>query len=159
MLFVVVCTLGTRQEGFLENARIPRLVECRNSDLLVRILFDDAERVLVCVERGHEDERDIDAAGGVEVLDLSNSQVEESHIILDLECTFGTGHTWESGGDQDDRREPGRELTHGGAETTIDLEDCKLVEVGLIFGCNQRVVGDDFVLCRGFDAIPVTESP
>lgn len=93
MLLVVVRTLGTGQEGLLEDARVPRLVECRNADLLVCILFDDAESVLVCVERGHKDERDIDAAAGVEVLDLSDGQVEECHVILDLEGTLCTGHT------------------------------------------------------------------
>lgn len=93
MLLVIICTLGTGQQALLEDARVPRLVECRNTELLVRILFDDAKRVLVCVERGHEDERDVDAVGSVEVLDLTNGQVEESHVILDLEGTLCAGHT------------------------------------------------------------------
>ena len=93
VLLVVVCTLGAGQEGLLEDARVPRLVECRDADLLVGILFDDAECVLVCIERGHEDERDIDLVGGVEVFNLSDGQIEEGHVILDLEGALCTGHT------------------------------------------------------------------
>ena len=50
MLLVLICTLGTGQEGLLEDAGVPRLVECRDANLLVGILLDDAQRVLVCVE-------------------------------------------------------------------------------------------------------------
>ena len=45
------------------------------------------------VERRHEDERNVYMVSCVQVFDLSDGQVEEGHVILDLECTLGTGHT------------------------------------------------------------------
>ena len=75
------------------DARVTGLIKGRNAELLVRVFPDDAERVLVRVEGGHEDEGDVDAVGGVEVLDLTNSEIEEGHVVLDFEGTLGTGHT------------------------------------------------------------------
>lgn len=67
--------------------------------MLIRVLLDDAKGVLVGVERCHENQRNIDAVGGVEMLDLSDSKIEECHVILDLESTLGTSHTWADVGD------------------------------------------------------------
>lgn len=45
--------------------------------------------------------------------------------------------------------------THGGSETTIDLEDGEFVEAGGIGGREFRV-GDNLVFRRRRDAFPVT---
>jgi hypothetical protein len=47
----------------------------------------------VCVERRHKDQRNVDFMGGIEVLNLAHGQVQESHVILDLESGFSSGHT------------------------------------------------------------------
>ena len=46
------------------------------------------------IKRGHEDEGYIDLVGRVEVLDLADSEIEESHVVFDLQGTFGASHTW-----------------------------------------------------------------
>ena len=94
MLLVVISTLWAGKESLLVDTGIPRLVKGCDPDLLVSVFLNDAKGILVSIERGHEDERDIDAAGHVEMLDLANGKVEESHVVLDFEGTFGAGHTW-----------------------------------------------------------------
>ena len=84
VLLVVVGTMGTWEESLLEDSRISGLVEGGDTKLLVRILLDDSEGVLVGVERSHEDERDIHFIVGVQMFDLTNGQIEEGHIVLDL---------------------------------------------------------------------------
>jgi len=49
----------------------------------------------VGVEGSHEDQRDVDSAGGIEVLDLAYGKVKEGHIVLHLEGALGSGHTCE----------------------------------------------------------------
>ena len=93
VLLVVISTFRARKESFLEDAWITRLVESGDTELLVCILFDDTKSIIVCIEGSHEDERNIDTACGVEVLDLTDGQVKESHVVFDFESTFGTGHT------------------------------------------------------------------
>ena len=97
VLLVVIGTSRARKESLLVDTWITRLVEGGDTDLLVCVLFDDTKSVIVCVEGSHEDERDIDATCGVEVLDLTDGQVKESHIVFDFESTFGTGHSWTKG--------------------------------------------------------------
>jgi hypothetical protein len=91
-LLVIVGFLRTGEQGLLKKARVPRLIEGRDSEVLIGVLLDDAKRIVVRIERGHEDERDIDALSGVEVLDLAHSKIEECHVIFDLERALGTGH-------------------------------------------------------------------
>lgn len=107
---VVVSTFWAGKKRLLEDTRVTRLVESRDTQLLIRVLFNDAKGVFVSVERGHENKGHIDAVCGVEMFDLADSQIEESHLILDFESALRTGHA------------------HGSTETTIDLEDCELVE-------------------------------
>jgi hypothetical protein len=45
--------------------------------------------------------------------------------------------------------------THGGTETTIDLEDSKLVQRLWASRLGQLIVRDDLVARRRFDAIPI----
>jgi len=84
VLFVVVGTMGRWEESFLENSWVSRLVEGGNTKLLIGILLDDPEGILMGVERSHKDEGDVHLIGGVQMLDLTDSQVKESHVILDL---------------------------------------------------------------------------
>ena len=90
---VIVSCFWTGEQGLLEDARIPRLIKGGDPELLICVFLYDSKRVLMGVKRGHEDERDIDTLGSVEVLDLADSKIEECHVIFDLECTLRTGHT------------------------------------------------------------------
>lgn len=65
VLLVIISRLGAREEGFLVDTGIPRLVEGGDTKLLVGILLDDPESVLVCVEGSHQDEGHIHPVGGV----------------------------------------------------------------------------------------------
>ena len=93
MLLVIVRALGAREESLLEDTGVAALVERGDAQLLVRVLLDDAQGIVMSVEGRHEEERDIDAVAGVEVLNLAHSEVEEGHVVLDLESTLGTSHT------------------------------------------------------------------
>jgi hypothetical protein len=138
VLLVIVDVLGAGKEGLLEDSGVPRLVEGGDAKLLVSVLLDDAEGIVVGVEGGHEDKGNIDTVGGVEMLDLSDSQVEEGHVVLDLESTLGSGHA------------------HGGSETPIDLQDSELVEVLGVCWRWESGIGDDLVFSRRLDAFPIT---
>jgi len=93
VLLVVVGTMGAWEKGLLQDPRVSGLVEGGDAKLLISILLDDSEGVLVGVERSHEDERNIHLVGGVQMLDLADSQVEEGHVVLDLQSTLSAGHT------------------------------------------------------------------
>ena len=45
------------------------------------------------IEQGHEDEGYMDLVGRIEVLNLVDSEIEESYVIFDLQGTFGSCHT------------------------------------------------------------------
>lgn len=45
--------------------------------------------------------------------------------------------------------------THRGAKATVDLEDGKLVKVGVVPGVGELSVGHDLVIGGRLDAIPV----
>jgi hypothetical protein len=90
---VIASCFWTGEQGLLEDARIPRLIEGGDPELLICVLLYDPKRVLVRIKRRHEDERDIDTLGSVEVLDLADSKIEECHVVFDLECTLRTSHT------------------------------------------------------------------
>jgi hypothetical protein len=92
VLLVVIGAFGAREKGFLVDTRVTRLVESGDADLLVGVFFDDTEGIVMGVERSHEDEGDIDTVGSVEVLDLTDGEIEEGHIVLYLESTLGAGH-------------------------------------------------------------------
>ena len=74
------------------------------------VLLDDGLGVLVGVEGVHEDEGDVDVVGAVEVLDLADREVEEGHAVADLDDGLGT------------------DATHGGTETTVELDNSQLVQ-------------------------------
>lgn len=93
VLLVIVGTLGTGKERLFVDTWITRLIESGDAELLVGVFFDDTQGVLVGVERRHENERDINTAAGVEVFDLPDGKIEESHVIFDFKGTLGTSHT------------------------------------------------------------------
>ena len=82
-----------REESLLVDTGVARLVEGGNAELLVSVLLDDAKGVVMGVEGGHKDEGNIDAVSRVQVLDLAHGEVEEGHVVLDLERALCTGHT------------------------------------------------------------------
>ena len=138
VLLVVISRLGAREERLLEYPRVSALIECGDPELLVRVFLDNTEGVLMCVEGGHENQWYIDMFRSVEMLDLTDGQVEEGHVVLDFERRFRAGHT------------------HGSTETTVNLEDGELVEVLVVNLSREFVVGNNLVCRRGFDAVPVT---
>ena len=92
VLLVVIGTFWARKKSFLVDTRIARLIESGDANLLVGVLLDDTEGIVMGIEGRHEDEGDIDTMGSVEVLDLTDSKIEEGHVILYLEGTLGTCH-------------------------------------------------------------------
>src|SRR6266446_1087622 len=129
VFLVIVSFFWTGKQGLFEDAWIPRLIEGGDSELLICVLLNDSKRILMRIERGHEDEWNIDTLGGVEVLDLADGKIEECHVIFDLECTLRTSHTCRWHRVQTRRFNKERQMhTHGGTEATIDLENGQLVE-------------------------------
>lgn len=92
-VFSIVCALRTRHEIILVYARVSRLVECYDAQLLVCVFLDDAYRVVMGVERGHEDERHVDLVLLIQELDLTDSEIEERHVVLDLQSALRASHT------------------------------------------------------------------
>ena len=72
-------------------------------------------------------------------LDLSNGQVQEGHVVSDLDDGLGT------------------DTTHGGTETTVELEDGKLVEDGGVDVLENLVLAD-LLRLGGLDTLPVAGS-
>ncbi len=93
VLLVIICGLGAWEEGLLIDTGVSRLVESGDTELLVSVLLDDTEGVLVGIEGRHQDKRDVNTAGSVEMFDLAHSEVEEGHVIFDFKRTLGTSHT------------------------------------------------------------------
>lgn len=96
VLLVVVSTIGAWKKSFLEDSWISGLIEGSDAKLLVGILLDNSEGILVGVERSHEDEGNIHLVGGVQMLDLADGQVEEGHVIFDLQGALRAGHSYSS---------------------------------------------------------------
>ena len=84
MFLLTIGTFGAWEKGFLVDTRVTRLVERRDADLLIGVFFDDTESILVSIKGSHEYEGNIDTVGGVEMLDLTDSEIEEGHIVLYL---------------------------------------------------------------------------
>lgn len=140
------------------------MVESHELDAVVRVLLDDSGSVLVGVERVHEDERNVDVVSRVEVLqrhtidvslfqsrsrwrereglhsylDLSNTQIQESHTLSNLNDTLGT------------------DATHRGSQASVQLQDGEFVEEGRVGAFGEFRVADDLVVVGSFDLFPVT---
>ena len=94
VLLVVIGTMRAREKSLLEDSRVSGLVEGGDAKLLVGILLNDSEGILVGVERSHEDEGNVHLVSGVQMLDLANGQVEECHVIFDLQSALRAGHSY-----------------------------------------------------------------
>ena len=81
------------KKTLLQDTWITRLVEGGDTELLIRVFLDDAQCIVVSIERCHEDQRNVDFVGGVEVFNLTDGQVQERHVILDFKSGFSSGHT------------------------------------------------------------------
>ena len=93
VLLVVIGTTGAREKSLLEDSGVPGLVEGGDAKLLVGIFLDDSEGILMGVERSHEDEGNVHLVSGVQMLDLADGQVEECHVILDLQSALRASHS------------------------------------------------------------------
>lgn len=132
-----VKALGGRQERVLEDTGVARLVEGNDVDIVTLVLLDDRLGVLVGVEGVHENKGDIDVVRAVEVLNLTDRQIQEGHALTDLNDGLGT------------------DATHGGTQTTVELEHSQLVQELDGGGVSQFVVVDDLVRLRRSNAVPV----
>jgi hypothetical protein len=129
--------LGGGQERVLDDAGVARLVEGDDVDVVALVLLDNGLGVLVGVEGVHEDEGHVDVEAAVEVLDLAHGEIEEGHALTDLNDGLGT------------------HATHGGTETTVQLDNGQLVQE-LDGGVGTEVIVSNNLgrLGRG-DLIPV----
>jgi len=73
------------EEGVLQDSGVSGLVEGHDINVMTLVFLDDVLGVVVCVEGVHENERDVDIVCAVEVLNLSDRQIEERHAITDLD--------------------------------------------------------------------------
>jgi hypothetical protein len=130
--------LGNGKERVLVDSGVPGLVEGEDVDIVALVLLNNGSSVVVCVERVHEDERDVDVVCAVEVLDLSNGKVEEGHAITNLDNRLGAN------------------ATHRGSQTTVELENSELVEELDRLGVGKVLVVDDLALGGRSNAIPIS---
>jgi len=130
---------GYGQVTLTTNARVARLVESKDLDVVVGVLLNDTLSVVVGVEGVHENKRNVDFVLRVQMLDLPDTQVEESHSLTDLDRALrGTRHT------------------HGSTETTIELENNKLIqEVTALSRLGKVIVANDLIGRRGADLFPL----
>jgi hypothetical protein len=70
-------------------------------------------------------------------LDLPHAEVEEGHAFADLDDTLGS------------------DAAHGGAETTVELQNGELVEDCRILALGQVVVRHDLTLGGRVDTVPL----
>ena len=129
--------LGRRQERILEDTGISGLVEGHDVDVVALVLLDNGRGIFVCVETVHEDKGDIDIIGAVEVLNLSDGEIEEGHAVSDFNDGLGT------------------DATHRSTETTVEFDNSEFVQElnGVTIG--QAVIVDNLVWVWGVDFGPV----
>jgi hypothetical protein len=134
-----VVVLGDGEERVLVHSGVSRLVEGKDIDVVALVLLDDGSSVVICVERVHENERDVDVVGTVQVLNLSDGKIEEGHAVTDFNNGLGA------------------DAAHGGSQTAIELENSQLVEELDRLGVGQILVINDLALSRRGNAIPVSK--
>jgi len=134
-----VVMLGDGEERVLVYSGVSRLVEGKDIDVVALVLLDDGGSVVICVEGVHENERDVNVVGTVQVLDLSDGKIEEGHAVTDFNNGLGA------------------DTTHGGSQTTIELENSQLVEELDRLGVGKILVIDNLTLSGRSNAIPVSK--
>jgi len=128
---------GHGKKGVLVNSWVARLVEREDVNVVTFVLLDDGSSVIVGIERVHQDEGHVRVVCPVEVLDLADRHVKEGHAIADF----------------DDRL--GADATHGGTQTTVELQDGELVEEADGLRVRKVLVINDLALGRRGNTIPV----
>lgn len=78
-----------------------------------------------------------DKQEGINYLDLTDREIQESHTIADLNGRLGSN------------------AAHGGSETSVKLQDSEFVEVGARLDLGNAIIGDDLVLWGRLDLVPV----
>jgi hypothetical protein len=69
---------------------------------------------------------------------LSNTQIQESHTLSNLDDTLGT------------------DTSHRGSQPSVQLQDGEFVEEGRVGAFGEFRVADDLVVVGSFDLFPVT---
>ena len=87
-------------------------------------------RIVSTTPRHYNDETD---------LDLSNGQIQEGHSITNFDDRFRSN------------------ATHRRSESSVELEDGELVEQGGSLAFGEVGVGDDLLLRRRLNFVPITE--
>lgn len=105
--------LGQGQQRLLVEPRVARLVKRQDTNPESGIFLDDLLRLLVGVERVHQDQGHVRVKGLVQVLDLLHSQVQKGQVIPDDDHGFGSG------------------TAHGGAKAAVKLDHDELLQHGL----------------------------
>jgi hypothetical protein len=118
------------EQALAVDTREAALVESEDLDVVVGVFLDDTLGILVCVERVHQDEGDIDFVGLIKVLgrwisrafgvnqisksnlDLADREIKEGHALADLNSGF-----WRA------------RHAHGRAKAAIELKDDQLRNV------------------------------
>lgn len=134
-----VVILGDGEERVLVYSGVSRLVEGKDIDVVALILLDNGGSVVICVEGVHKNERDVDVVGTVQVLNLPDGKIEEGHAVTDLNNGLGA------------------DTTHGGSQTTVELENSELVEELDRLGVGKILVIDNLTLSGRGNAIPVSK--
>lgn len=129
--------LGDRQQRVLVDSGVSGLVEGTDVDVVALVLLDDGGSVVVGVERVHQEERNVDSVCSVQVLDLADGKVQEGHAVTDLNDGLGA------------------DTAHGCTETTVQLQDGKLVQELDRLRVAQLLVVDDLAGSGGSNAVPV----
>jgi hypothetical protein len=115
------------------------LVEGHDINVVALVFLDDVLSVVIRVEGVHENERDVDIVGAIEVLNLSDGQIEEGHAIADF-----NDRLW-------------ADAAHRGTKTTVELEYGKLAQESDRLRVGKLIVVDNLVLGRRCNAIPVAK--
>ena len=69
VLLIIISPLRARRQSLLQDTWVSRLVEGRDSELLVGVFLDNTQGI------------------------LTDSEIEESHVVFDLQGTFDASHT------------------------------------------------------------------
>lgn len=121
------------------NTRVARLVERHNLHVMVRVLLNDTRRIVVRVERVHQDEWYVHIIRAIQVLNLTHGHIEERHTLAYFNHTL-----W-------------ARAAHCRAKTAIKLQHSQLVQDGWVRRLRQRRVRRHLFWCRRLDLVPVTE--
>lgn len=138
-LQIVVVRVWDRQERVLEDSRELGLVESSHSDPVALVLLDDLGGVGVGVERVHQQERHVGVVSAVQVLNLSHGQVQERVAVSHLNHRLGT------------------HATHGGTQTSVQLQHGQFGQVGglLLGSLRQLGVLHNLAGAGRLDLVPV----